>query len=145
MQTRLFCYGTLMAPRVMAAVIGRRAHPEPASLAGYRVARLRGRIYPGLWPEPAGLVEGSFYRLVHRRELLRVDRYEGSEYRRQQVTVDTAAGPQRAWVYLPRGRLARAGQRWSQRDFERRAMGRYLRKIAGWRAQAFAARIHHGA
>lgn len=140
MQIVLFCYGTLMTPRVMAAVIGRAAHATPATLAGYRSARLRGRDYPGLWPDVDGEVSGCCYHLVHRRELGRTDRYEGSEYRRRRVTVVTARGPLEAWVYLPCSRRARRDGPWSARDFERRAGRRYLRQITAWRAARFAAR-----
>lgn len=138
MPALLFCYGTLMAPELMAAVIGRRARALPATLAGYRRATLRGRPYPGLWPAPAAQVDGCCYRLHHRRELARADRYEGSEYRRCRVTVATPEGPRTAWVYLPiRGR-ARSDGPWSARAFARRHRRHYLRRIAAWRSGAVA-------
>lgn len=138
MQTTLFCYGTLTVPRLMAAVIGRRVAPRAAALTGYRAATLRGRPYPGLWPDPDGRVDGCCYRIGSRRELLRADRYEGREYRRQRVVVETADGPCDAWVYVLRRGRARVGRRWSRRDFERRALRRYLRHITAWHARVFA-------
>lgn len=145
MQTFLFCYGTLMAPRLMAAVIGRRVRPEPAILAGYRSARLCGRDYPGVWRDTTAEVSGCCYRLIHRRELGRADRYEGRLYRRKRVTVSTTSGPLLAWVYLPRGPRARRGGHWSTSDFERRTLRRYLRQTLAWRAARFAAGNADGA
>jgi len=145
MRQPLFCYGTLMEPRLMAAVIGRQARPIPATLDGYQCARLRGRDYPGLWPQADSQVIGCCYWLNHRRELARLDHYEGREYRRRRVTLNTAAGPQLGWVYLPRAGRSKRGRPWSATDFQHRALRRYLRQVIGWRAGSIAAADGGGA
>lgn len=135
----LFCYGTLRAPRLLSALLGRAMAAIPASLDDHVCARLRGRPYPGLWAAPGSRAAGACYRLHHRRELARLDRYEGSEYRRRRVRVATADGPRQAWVYVPRrGRAGRGGP-WSVLDFERRALGRSRRQALAWRAADVAA------
>lgn len=139
MKQRVFCYGTLTLPRVMAAVIGRHVCGSPATLEGFRCARLRGRPYPGVWPHPGAVTGGVLYRLQHRRELGRLDRYEGPEYRRRRLTVMGQEGAQTAWVYLPRAGRRRAGPAWSADAFARRAQRRYLRQIPLWRRNEIAA------
>lgn len=42
----LFAYGTLMFPEVLQVLLGRVPDVVSATVAGWRVARLPGRIYP---------------------------------------------------------------------------------------------------
>jgi len=127
----VFCYGTLLLPALAAAVTGRQLASWAAHLPGYRRAALRGRDYPGLWRVPAARTEGRLYQLRHRRELRRLDDYEGPEYRRRRLWVQGPAGPCHAWAYLPgSGRRADSGRDWSLTLFRRRALRRYLRHIA---------------
>lgn len=136
MRQWVFCYGTLLEPALMSRIIGRRAQPLPAALPDHAVARLRGRDYPGIWRQPGSQTEGCCYRLHHRRELGLLDRYEGPEYRRRRVRVQTATGPLESWIYLPRvGRRGR-GRPWSRQTFTRLALRRYQRQVARWRAAA---------
>ncbi|KAJ5836970.1 hypothetical protein N7447_002996 [Penicillium robsamsonii] len=111
----LFFYGTLMAPQILHRVIHGQANPEPwqkamlrfqpAILHGYRRHRVQDADYPGIVaaretgteteksssPKTStgtsvigtlvsGLTDGDIYRL---------DRFEGSDYEKKQVTVCT--------------------------------------------------------
>jgi gamma-glutamylcyclotransferase (GGCT)/AIG2-like uncharacterized protein YtfP len=139
MKQWMFCYGTLMLPRVMAAVVGRRLVAVPALLPGFCSRLLRGRDYPAIWPDPDQSVPGVLYVLHHRRDLGRLDRYEGREYQRRQLPVSGPNGPVRAWVYLPRGGRRRlSGQPWSALHFEQRTLRRQLRRIPAWRRSGIA-------
>src|SRR6266487_644351 len=46
----LFVYGSLLFPEVMRVLLGRIPAGLPASVAGWRVAALPGRVYPALVP-----------------------------------------------------------------------------------------------
>jgi gamma-glutamylcyclotransferase (GGCT)/AIG2-like uncharacterized protein YtfP len=105
----LFAYGTLQRPEVQSAELGRRLTGVPDSLSGFRLAELAiedagevarngGPTYPVLRPDAAatGAVAGTLYRLS-RDELARADRYEGGDYIRVTVTLDSGT---RAWVYV---------------------------------------------
>lgn len=105
--TRLAVYGSL-AP-------GRGNHRELADLAGeWRVGRVRGWLvesgwgaaqgYPGLRPDPDGpRVE---VQVLISPDLpghwTRLDAFEGDEYERVTVTVETDGGPLRAQIYALR-------------------------------------------
>jgi hypothetical protein len=130
----------------MAAVVGRPIPCKAATLADYRCVQLRGRRYPGLLPCPGAQTVGLLYALPQRRDLGRIDRYEGSEYVRRRLPVHTARGPVLAWVYLPRGGRRRLSERpWSATGFERRYQRHYLRRIPGWRRDRIAAGGTHAA
>lgn len=100
----LFAYGTLMDPATMARVAGRvPGTPEPARLHGYRRRDTRFG-YPAIFPAPGAVVEGVLWRGLTPAELARLDEYEdeGLAYTRTLVTVQAAAGPVQAWVYVGR-------------------------------------------
>ncbi len=94
----LFAYGTLLDPRVQLLVIGRCISGEADQLDGYRLATVRDgdETFPNVTPDPEGTVAGRVL-TVDVDELSRVDQYEGSLYRRVEMTL---ASGLRAWVYI---------------------------------------------
>ena len=105
----LFSYGTLRESRVQNELFGRRLTGTIDQLTGYRLSEIE-------ISDPAFLanggdesqqtlnetrdsrdtVEGTVFEITY-DELLRVDEYEPSEYRRAEVTL---ASGKEAWVYL---------------------------------------------
>lgn len=102
---RLFVYGTLAPGEVNAAQLAQVAgHWQQASVTGYYDVMGWGKTqgYPGVVLDPGGesiagwLLTSS---QLH-RHWPRLDRFEGSRYRRQIVRVRTATGKQlRAYIY----------------------------------------------
>lgn len=132
MPHRLFCYGTLQLPDIVAAATGREPPGTPAALPGYACYAVRGAVYPAAVPERGARIEGTLYEGLSPRELARLDRYEGPEYRRRRVRVDIPGGdPREAWVYLWRERYRRllSAERWSLRWFEENHRARYVSRL----------------
>ena len=103
----LFVYGTL-----------RRGHPETHRLLGdarfVAAGSISGRLYDlGRYPAVSkakrtdGRVAGEVYELMGPdvdKRLARIDRYEGSEFRRSRVVVQLTDGRRhRAWAYVLAG------------------------------------------
>lgn len=109
----LFVYGTLLSAQIRARVLGRAAPVLTARLTGYRRLTLAGRHYPGLVRAHQGEVTGLLVEGLGRADLQQLDRYEGQEYRRRLLRVDTSSGPRQAWVYLPRPGVPVSGRPWS--------------------------------
>ncbi len=87
-EPRLFLYGTLLDPAVLAARSGRRGlepRARPALLPGWRRVMLRGAPYPTLVRARGGVVRGVVLRVLG-APLRRLMAYEGAAYRRQPVT-----------------------------------------------------------
>lgn len=106
---RLFLYGTLLDPRMLARMSGERAlarRLRPARLAGYARVRLRGTPYPTLVARADAATDGAVLR-VGNAAFWRLSAYEGPEYRLVPVRATTARGPvaARAWL-APRWRAA---------------------------------------
>ena len=95
----MFVYGTLRR--------GERAwcQIEPYA-AGSEMARCRGTMvafasgYPGLALDGDSVIIGELITLRDlETALAALDDYEGDEFTRRAIEVETAAGPVRAWVY----------------------------------------------
>ncbi|WP_436794757.1 gamma-glutamylcyclotransferase family protein [Actinospongicola halichondriae] len=115
---RLFVYGTLRHPPLLAGLVGRPVPATPATLRGHRAAVLRGAAYPGLVVDAASTTVGSLIE-VDDDGLDVLDRFEGPEYTRTSVTVQIADGTVDADAYLltgPTRSLVEPGT-WSLDDF----------------------------
>jgi gamma-glutamylcyclotransferase (GGCT)/AIG2-like uncharacterized protein YtfP len=97
MVEQLFVYGTLQDPAVQRAVFGRVVEGKPDSLGGYTKSHitLDGTVYPIIRPDLQVSVEGLLIEVTP-YELTLIDRYEGDEYQRVPVTLNSG---QAAWVY----------------------------------------------
>jgi len=112
--TRLFLYGTLLDPRVLAAQSGEAALARrivPARLPAHRRVFLRGTPYPTLLPDAAAEVDGVVVQ-VGPRALRRLAAYEGPPYRLAPVCVRTRRGPCRAHAWVTPRRHADAARPW---------------------------------
>jgi len=105
----LFSYGTLQMREVQLANYGRELEGSPDALRGYRLAvvpdrdpdavRISGTKMHYI-VQPTGnttdRVPGRLF-LLTEEELAATDRYEGSDYRRQELVLETG---RRAFVYV---------------------------------------------
>jgi len=105
----LFSYGTLQLREVQLANYGRRLEGSPDALVGYRLEVLPDRdpdavrisgtkthLVVRKTGDPADRVPGTLF-LLTAEELDATDRYEGSDYARVQLTLESG---RRALVYV---------------------------------------------
>lgn len=103
---RLFVYGSLCSRRLRRRLLGREIKAVPARLMGFAKVAVRAFPYPALVRAPTGETAGELLLGLKPKDLYRLDRYEGREYRRIPVWVWVRGKPVYAWVYLWRdGRL----------------------------------------
>ncbi len=88
----LFTYGSLMCEDIMTKVAGIQLSGEPATLNGFRRYLVKDETYPGVAPEPGGIVSGIVYHGIRPASRQRLDRFEGEMYDRKPVTVQYADG-----------------------------------------------------
>lgn len=105
----LFVYGTLANPAVCAGLLGRVPRPVPARLRGYARHEVRGEAYPAIVAKSNGLVKGIVYEDISQTELDALDAYEGDEYGRIGVFVETETNRIQVWVYVWAGGTERLG------------------------------------
>ncbi|MBL7496093.1 gamma-glutamylcyclotransferase [Frankia sp. CNm7] len=98
----LFAYGTLMFEAVVEGLVGRRLPTAPAVAAGWRAARLPGRVYPGLVPAAGGRALGLVLSGLTPAEWSVLDAFEGDSYLLRTVAVEVSgAGPDPVRVPAP--------------------------------------------
>jgi gamma-glutamylcyclotransferase (GGCT)/AIG2-like uncharacterized protein YtfP len=83
----LFTYGTLLFPEVLRALLGRVPQSQPASAAGWRVAALENRSYPGLVEAPGEIAHGRLLTGLSGDEWRLLDNFEDRKYELRQVAL----------------------------------------------------------
>lgn len=117
----LFVYGTLMFGDIVEALLYRRPVLAPAAVAGWRVARLPGRVYPGLVPAAGRQAEGLLLPGLSAAEWAMLDDFEGDEYvvRPVQAELRAATGADQAPPVAALTYAWRAVDSVDERDWDR--------------------------
>ena len=134
----LFTYGTLMFPAVVRRLARRALPMRPAKLHGFSRRALQGVGYPGIVPDADGVVTGVLIGGVAPALLGQLDRWEGAEYERRLVRVETpggAAALAHVYALAPRTLRRVLAADWDARAFEREQLGRWLRRATRFRAR----------
>ena len=141
----IFVYGTLMADDVLRALIKRVPRGAPALLPGHTRYAARGRVYPGMVPNPApgASVRGRLLFELDEGEIRVFDAFEGDEYVKTKVTAlhlpsnDATDGPTvQADAYLwcaPRSELTE--WRWDYEAWVAADLERYAKMCAQFAAE----------
>jgi gamma-glutamylcyclotransferase (GGCT)/AIG2-like uncharacterized protein YtfP len=134
---KLFAYGSLMCPDILAEVAGAAARAEKAELPGYGRWRVKGEDYPAVRPLAGGRVPGILYAGLPASAWTRLDRFEGDMYRRESLRVRRGDGTRvSAEVYVLRDGYAHCldSEAWDYREFLRRGKKRFQSRYLGWDA-----------
>jgi gamma-glutamylcyclotransferase (GGCT)/AIG2-like uncharacterized protein YtfP len=99
---RVFVYGTLQDETLVERLLGRRLRWQPAVLEGYRRMLDASIGYPVVHPLEGASIDGRLLEDVDGDALAAFDEYEGQEYRRVSVRVQTRDGRTvAAYAYVP--------------------------------------------
>ncbi len=132
----LFVYGSLMFEPVWSLVAGAPFDAIAARLVGFERLAVRDAPYPGIVPAPGRVVDGRLCLAVPPAAVARLDAFEGAEYARIAVQVETSRGVRAAWAYRYLDAARLTADVWDPGAFERRELGAFLRDAvaAGGRA-----------
>ncbi len=124
----VFAYGTLLFAEVMEIVAGARIEAQPARLPGWERRSLHGAVYPGVFASPGAVTTGVLYDAVSDATLARLDAFEGAEYERRVLPVETRAGARDAFTYVIQGaqRGLLAERAWDPESFRTQHLARFL-------------------
>jgi gamma-glutamylcyclotransferase (GGCT)/AIG2-like uncharacterized protein YtfP len=128
----LFVYGSLMFPEVLLALLGRAPDSTAASAAGWRVAALRGRSYPGLVPGP-GTASGRLLTGLSPGEWRTLDAFEDDRYELRELSL-TDGGRSSAYVWTDERQVSPSD--WSPERFATRQLAAFASSCAAWRSDA---------
>lgn len=126
----LFVYGTLMVKEVSEKIIGLYA-TENAKLYNYKRYKIffnnEEQLYPAIVPENGAITEGIVFRDLTMDYIDLLDQYEGDDYSRELVTIETSSAIINAWVYVwknPHGSTLNG--EWSLDNFKKNHLQSYL-------------------
>lgn len=144
----MFVYGSLLAPEVLQALLGRVPASVAATLAGHRRAALGGdRTYPGLVASSAAghSVAGRLLLGLSAAERGVLDRFEGDEYVKCSVQVQPEGGgasPVEAEVYVFSGPGELLGGEWRYESWRSAHLAPFAADAAAWAAADASAPLH---
>lgn len=87
MTAKMFVYGTLMSDAITRALLGRRVDRKPAVLNGFKRFHVKDEAYPAIVRWENSTVSGMVLLDLKEDELMVLDVYEESDYKRIQVEV----------------------------------------------------------
>lgn len=132
--TNLFTYGSLMCSDIMDHVAGCQAESVSAVLKNFKRSKIRGEEYPGIVAHPGAEVEGVLYRGLSPQAMERLDSFEGAQYLRQEVQLQTEAGSCLAMAYVIKPEYSHllTDETWSYADFLAVGKARFLEAYVGF-------------
>lgn len=111
MASHVFTYGSLMFAPVWQQVVCGSYCSQAASLSSHRRYALADDTYPGMVEETTASVDGLVYFDVSDADVVRLDDFEGAEYRRLAVTLtldDGQALQAQTYLFMAVHRLSAA-------------------------------------
>jgi gamma-glutamylcyclotransferase (GGCT)/AIG2-like uncharacterized protein YtfP len=133
MSAHVFTYGSLMFDPVWQRVVRGRYRSTPATLDGHVRLIVEGETYPGMIVRTGSQVAGVLYFDVDTADLAALDYFEGQDYERICVSVNTdfdGIVQAETYLYLPVQRLL--DQAWEPGAFQmQRFLQTYCREKLG--------------
>ncbi len=133
MAINVFVYGSLMFPRVWDALVSARYQSVPSRLRDFRRHGVQGESYPAIVATPGAEVRGLVWLHVEPQDLDRLDRFEGDDYRRIAVSVESLdparAGTLTATAYVWKDPSRLLDVDWDPAHFERTDLERFARRF----------------
>jgi gamma-glutamylcyclotransferase (GGCT)/AIG2-like uncharacterized protein YtfP len=125
----LFAYGTLRFDEVLAVLLERLPCRSTAAAAGWRVAALAGRVYPGLVRADAE-VTGMLITGLTPAELRLIDEYESGPYELELLTLSDG---RKGWTYAWTDQAEVLPHDWSPGEFADLHLADFAGKCRAWR------------
>lgn len=125
--TSLFTYGTLLFPEVLRALLGRVPRSQLASAAGWRVAALKNRNYPGLVEAPGGIVQGRLLTGLSGDEWRLLDNFEDRRYELRRIVL---LGGQDGLTYVWVDDAEACPNTWDTQSFALTHLSAYVERCA---------------
>ena len=142
---KIFTYGTLEIPAVMALVTGKSFSAVPAYAQGFARFLLKNRIYPGMIAAPGEHTAGCLYLNVDQKSFGLLDQFEDDLYIRQEIIVSTTLGSTiEAYAYIiPSDQQAcLSPNSWDRHYFEQHHLKPYLEACQDFHAHTALANLN---
>jgi gamma-glutamylcyclotransferase (GGCT)/AIG2-like uncharacterized protein YtfP len=132
---KVFTYGSLMIPSVMAAVTGKHFQVMKACLKEYARFKVKGESYPGIVYKTGAATGGVVHCDVDDPSLKLLDDFEGELYKRISVQIEVDQnGPliAEAYVISPEHLHLLSSEPWDFDEFKKEHLHEFLQGYKGF-------------
>ena len=130
---KLFVYGTLQFPEIIHALLGSNPEMEPAKAIGYRAAKLKDRLFPGLVKEKDSMTDGFVLDLKEKQYEI-IAEWEDEKYiehffESTEIEVKTAKSNKHVRAFLWNEPKIVLRENWNKEEFYRESLEIYIDRI----------------
>jgi gamma-glutamylcyclotransferase (GGCT)/AIG2-like uncharacterized protein YtfP len=136
----LFVYGSLMFAEVTEVLIGRNPQRTQATVDGWRVISLPGKVYPGLMQSVGAIAVGQLIHDLTNQEWAIMDAFENDIYDLKCLQPRELKSP--AWAYVLECLIANPVG-WNPQHFATTHLTEYLATCQRWSSRAAASPRTH--
>lgn len=131
MGSSVFVYGTLCAPEVVLALLGRAPRKTAASVLGYKRQCIKQQVFPAIVPSsPPDILQGWVLSGLTSKEMHILDEYEDVDYHRTTIEAIYVGGTRvkcELYVWKEDRKAMLIESEWDYEGFRRKHLKAYLR------------------
>lgn len=131
----IFVYGTLLSPDIWQHVVHKNYKQEKAILKNFESRKIQNEVYPAIIPHDGTLVEGIVYYNVDAIDVQHLDIFEGEEYLRTLVQIETITGEKltaMSYLYKERFWHKLTSSPWFFEEFLTKGKSKFMETYLGW-------------
>ena len=136
----IFTYGTLMSLNIWERVVIGKYISQHGKLQGYTCNKVKNEVYPGLIKSKTSTVKGVIYCDVNRDDILRLDQFEGDEYKRIIVKVKDPGNKEfvcQTYLFKAEFNHKITDVPWSFNYFVNQDFDKFVNKYKGWHTNGY--------
>ena len=126
----IFVYGSLLFPEITKKLTEKSFKTLPATLQGYKMYCVKGCDYPAIFQQKDAVTNGLLLKNVDDLSLDIISFYEGDEYEKRQVSVnsDGKSATALTFVWVNKNDLL-DDEDWDLQHFEKTSLEYYLNEV----------------
>lgn len=121
----LFVYGTLTFPEVVFALTGQKFASKRAELIGYRVAKLKGKKFPGLIKNEDSIAKGLLFMDLDAESFEIISKWEDPKFSLINVDVLCSGDTKKVKTFIWKGDDV-AREDWDREEFKKNYLSEYV-------------------
>lgn len=126
----IFVYGSLLFPEITKKLTGKSFKTLPAILEGYKMYSVKGCDYPAIIQQEGSKTVGLLIENMDNLSLAIISFYEGNEYEKEQVTVNSDGKSTTALTFVwMNGNEFLENKEWDFQHFEKTSLEYYLNEV----------------
>lgn len=132
MDINVFVYGTLLNDEILSVLLNQVPVKVHANLSGFKRVKVMGESYPAIYPDQDNQVDGALLVGLKYHDLICLDAFEGSHYKRKTVSVCTKNEVIQncmTYVFKPEYYKFLSSEPWCNKSFRQKHLKQFLYQL----------------